>query len=62
MRVRDRTYNIDMLGTLVRKMRDELHDFEAAATEDDDESNEGRVEEIERLLDDVEGVIGDLVP
>lgn len=59
---RDRTIAIDRMGTLVRRMRDELHEFEAGADEGVDESNEERVEEIERQLDDVEGLIGDLVP
>lgn len=62
MSIRDRTIGIDRLGDLVYRLRDELHEFEAAADEGDDEGNEERVNEIERALDDIEGMIGDLVP
>lgn len=60
---RDRTIAIDRMETQVRRMREELTEFIAGGEAGgDDVSNADRYDEIELALDNIEGMIGDLVP
>jgi hypothetical protein len=57
--------NTELLATLeaeIDGMRSSLATFAAAQNEDSDESNEDLIQEAEQALDNLEAIVGGLVP